>query len=491
MEASNEIKIYVDPTSIEENHTARIVIQNNDQLNAAKTIEWGIARLEKYFVHFSMGSSGPALIEPESISVDCASFNDLKSGLYFVSKIVIKDEQNEIIFQGKKEDFGIVLFEVRESTEKESTLAELLNKHQQIMANRLEEYRKGIGHGPMQFQCYVFFKNCLVTRQINLLKYSVLPLGKLATHDEASLIHDFFLEKGIDLPTSKLELPESRQHPAGVIQFPIVWGSNIGEAAQFAHQEARLVIGMLSFHRRGMATAFEGASGGAGSSFAAVVHNVSSGEIGYYPYTPSYSGNYMGGGISGESPSLIFQGLSALRSSELAELCIKLFREALLESDSELKYFRFWNLLETIAKRQNYVGKKMRDWNKEVIQNRKNTDRCIPDEAEEMVLALLREALSSQGYGNKSFGRDLKFATIEQKIPLWYRRRNCLAHGDTHCICRPKPKEFDENTKTETKDKYLNCKKARDEERGRLNYLDDLQSATAIVLEWLFKKAGS
>ena len=135
MEASEKkIQIHVEPSSIEEGQGARIVI--NDIFKNAKHIEWSVEVVDTYFNEFRMSSGGTPLLRKETLSIDCPNLGELKPGLYFVSQIIVRDENNNEITNLKKKDYGPVLFEIRTADQKGHTYEELTAKYEDILQTR-------------------------------------------------------------------------------------------------------------------------------------------------------------------------------------------------------------------------------------------------------------------------------------------------------------------------------------------------------------------
>jgi hypothetical protein len=204
------------------------------------------------------------------------------------------------------------------------------------------------------------------------------------------------------------------------------------------------------------------------------------GQFFYQINTPYYYGNLIGGPISGEIPQTIIARMQILRSSEVKVLYINLFQEALREANPEFQCFRLWNLLETIARNKNYVGRPKKDWHGNKIKNKEGKDRLIQDQAEELVFELLRETLAAH-WGECAFGIGLKQGTLLAQIAIWYRRRNCVVHGGD-CLCR-NPISPLMNEKKMRELKFNNCRRAREEEEGLVDgYLRALRDVTEKVL---------
>lgn len=475
MDSSKEVLVRVEPYSIEEGQSARIIITDN--FNNAKQIEWYVSVVDTYFNEFRMSSSGTPLFKKGALSIICPSIGDLKPGLYFVAQLILRDENGNEIATLKRKDYGPALFEIRKQNQKAKNDEELLSKFENILKFRTLEFEQGIGEGRDKFQCCIFFKNCLIASKISLGYCSVIPFDGLSCTDEISLIQKFCKEYGFMPPTNVEDaIKRSRSgHPTAVIYFPVVHGASHEQAGITAQHEADRLIALLSLYRRGAG------SGGAGSIIGSIVKDNQTGAEYFSLNLPTYTGNMIAGFLSDESPRIIYNQIKNLRLSEFGILYVNLFREALREPDVELKFFRFWNILELIARNKEYVGREKCDWQGNILKNRKGRLMKIQNHAEELVFELLREALPSKGYTKEKYSTNLEFSEYNQLISIWYRRRNCVTHGG-HCLCR--------NPSLQIVDaKYLKCKKARDEEKGSaFGYLFTLQEVTKDVIDFVLNE---
>ncbi|AFE03984.1 hypothetical protein COCOR_01283 [Corallococcus coralloides DSM 2259] len=256
------------------------------------------------------------------------------------------------------------------------------------------------------------------------------------------------------------------KQPSIALNFPDITANTPDEAAQAAKSEAQLLISLLAVHR-----------GGAGSIFAIHIRHSDSGMTYFMVITPQYQGNQIGGHAGGEQPQTIRQRMERLRSSDRLRLYVELYREALREPNNDLMCFRFWSLLETIARSKSLSGQPKLDWEGNQLINGKGLPRTIQDQAEEIVFELLRRTLAHRGYAESSFSSNLEQGKISELIPIWYRRRNCVAHGGD-CLCR-NPGLSTEQTK------FKNCKRARDKVTLETMdpYVDTLRSITWRIVD--------
>ncbi len=104
-------------------------------------------------------------------------------------------------------------------------------------------------------------------------------------------------------------------------------------------------------------------------------------------------------------------------------------------------------------------------------------------EAVEQVYELLRELLAPRSIGEQSFAVGLTYGTLREQIAIWYRRRNCTAHGDPDCVCR------DPSKVGSARAKYANCYRARsDDQNGRDGYVSTLQDVAKSVVFALLRE---
>ena len=120
---------------------------------------------------------------------------------------------------------------------------------------------------------------------------------------------------------------------------------------------------------------------------------------------------------------------------------LKLLRDAQSENDRMMKYYRYWNILEGLAMRNQYSNHPMRDWQGNIVNSKKGA--ClIGNEALNNVFELVRNHCSNTP--SASFVQGLSNITKPKEfLSVCYQRRNCCAHwGDCNqssaSICDPK-----------------------------------------------------
>jgi hypothetical protein len=135
----------------------------------------------------------------------------------------------------------------------------------------------------------------------------------------------------------------SRERPVVLMHVPRVFATTHEHAMRLAHSRRDRLLELLAFHRNSSRV-----------PFATVIQKLDTATSRYaetliMPEVEIYSGNLMGGFLSGEDQSLLLAHDRAMRSDPYLGFVLYLHKEAQAEKDLEFAYFRYWNLLETIA----------------------------------------------------------------------------------------------------------------------------------------------
>ncbi len=154
-------------------------------------------------------------------------------------------------------------------------------------------------------------------------------------------------------------------------------------------------------------------------------------------------------------------------------------REAIREERIEFVYFRFWNLLETIARSKGFDGTPRLDWSGSQVTSPKGKPLVIELQAEQLVFELLRSTLAPQSVSPRAFG-----APFEELVPIWYRHRNCVVHGGG---CFPDDTSFC----LRADQKFIECRRAHEEvvaKHGSRDHLTDtclqaLRQTTLLIVQ--------
>jgi hypothetical protein len=256
--------------------------------------------------------------------------------------------------------------------------------------------------------------------------------------------------------------------PCVVVHFPRVLAASTDRAGQIVQDEVALLCDVLGFHRQSY-----------GSPFGGILVRRDTGERFRWIHTPPYRGNLVAGFLAGEVPRLIRADLDKAHGDPRLALYLSLLREALREERMEFAYFRFWNLLETIARSKGFDGKPQLDWDSAQMTSPKGTPLVIQAQAEQLVFELLRWTLAPKAASGRAFG-----TPFEELVPIWYRHRNCVAHGGG---CFPDDASFC----LRTDQKFVRCRRAHEDviaKHGGRDHITDtcfqaLRQTALLVLQ--------
>lgn len=443
-----KLRVHPNPTSIEQGDSISFIVE--DPIHSTHTY----AQPYLSIVHGDyddfqiLASSKIEEVNGETI-FRCPFVSNLEPGLYILPQIRFA---NSVLSEAKSTDcivnegglfasfidYGNVVFEIRAKGATARTAEELLCEYQAILRERDVEFNKGFGKiecadKTNNYVVFVFVKNCLLTSQMRVGQYELIPIGGLSCVDTLQLMNMFLSQTRIKPLLNADELVESAKNgqPSFAAFFPNVVATTQEDAFEIAENEIELLCSVMSLHRSSYA-----------SIISSVVMRIDTSECYYKIFTPSYRGNKCQVSVP-EEYRLIRNRLNTARTNEKFQLYSALYKECLLEERREFAYFRFWNLLETIARSKNYIGKPLKDAYDNIKINKKGHPQFIQDRAEELVFEYLRET-------------KILSSNVEQQIPIWYRNRNCVVHSGG---CLPN----DQKHCNPNDNKHKNCKKAYEE----------------------------
>jgi hypothetical protein len=459
--------------------TPLVVVFSGPDVAGYVTAQCSVARVERDEDEWVLTSGGHIEVDRGACKVTILQTRDLRSGLHRLSELILMpslaSDPNEP--GARRVPLESVLFEVLDQGALPRPSDQLRAEYQRIIEEREAEFLAGIGESrpdSEEFQALVFIKDCYMQTRMRLGRYELIPLGGLGCHDEIALMNEFLNGVG-QPPIESTAEPVARARigqPSIVLFFPRVRATSVDGAGEIIKKEAALLCDVLALHRNSYGAAFGG-----------FLLRPGTGQRFYWIDTPTYSGNLMGGLLSGEFPRAIRHHLQRARSNPRAALYLALLREALREEQTEVAYFRFWNLLETIARSRGFEGKPQVDWGSAQKLQANGAPVGPIRGAESLVFELLRSVMAGHVAPNALGGR-LTQGTFEGLVPIWYRHRNCMVHGGG---CLPDDSSFCLRTDA----KYVNCRLAHEEvttrngPRDRLNdeYLRALRDTTTWVVQ--------
>ena len=408
----------------------------------------------------------------------CEAIADQPPGLYLLTALQVGTHAPEVgqrapaIHRFPKPE----LLEIRASCQVQPrTLPDLEGAYNEAVHRRQDRAEAGIGSGPVAATVLLFVKDLLMTTALNLVTCQVVPLDPVTWKAEIDHVDRFFDANGWPRISWSNEILRRVQlaEPATLVYFPVVRGTSAEECGDTAIREVTLLNILLAAHR-----------GSLGEIYCLVIRQTApeDGLMRYALHIPPYRGNLAGGSISGEEPQSIRNSISALKASTTLQFYLTLFGEATRERRPEFMYVRLWSLLETIAKGQRIEGQPVLTWVGQPALGSNGQVRRI-ENTRQLIYELFRRNLAP-GISEHAFASGLSYGGLDEQIEIWYRRRNCTAHGDSRCVCR--------DATSAAGGAFLRCNRARaDDQAGIDRYLHNLREVTRIVMFKLLRDSWS
>jgi len=200
--------------------------------------------------------------------------------------------------------------------------------------------------------------------------------------------------------------------PWAYVSFSEVWAVDHFEAEAITSEPLAQVVSLLALSR--------GARGKV-IAFATEVEDPPgfSGAFKIRQFGPPYRGNLLGGPMSGEHQATFKRNADSIKGDPLLRLSLDLFADAIAESNVDLRVFRLWSALETLAINRIPGGSPVTLTDGSVWPNGSNTDHAGP-----RVYVLLNKSLR----GFDEFSIVTPALDLYQAVRAWNGRRDATAH---------------------------------------------------------------
>jgi hypothetical protein len=342
------------------------------------------------------------------------------------------EEIVDVIVGGR--DFVRTFIEVREPSEVERTQADL-----RLHAHDLEARRKVVFDRPLgkldetqndEYRVFSFVERCLITRRFEFPGFVVGPLTVSgdAAIAEVQSINAVLAAHGwkTSIVAERWAQQRTRDRPLVGFVFPRVLAASPEEAFQLIRAVRDPVLDLFTLHRG--ATAIPVVTVMEKRVFGAAMIGGRALEYeggGYFQETQPYTGNLIGGFISGEVPTTLINHARVVAADPVMALWLSLLREAEAESNPDFAFFRYWNLLETISIERVKSGKPVEGFDGHAIKAGRK--QATTTGARGRVYQLLQDKMKSTGMPETAYtvqpGEDLWQATS-----VWCGFRNATAH---------------------------------------------------------------
>lgn len=413
-----------------------VTVELLDYERASETTSFSINVQEVGLADFNsiMTTGLPVIFCDEKLEATL-NFNDFfKPGaIYEISMLNPSGQEDTFETLTGGRDFPRTFFKVKITADEPPAIAEEAKE----AAHRIEDereanYARPLGDpsrlGNTLFRVIMFVERVMLTRQLRVPGVELIPLregdnpyGNRST-DEAHIINKVFSELGWQawlLNPSDWAEHVARERPILLLHFPKVFATTHEQAAVLARNRRDRLLDLLTLHR-----------GSYGVPFAVAVQKLGTGkpqheETRVWSEAQRFGGNIMGGFASGEDPGLLLKHDQAMTASPFVALCLILYREASTETDLDVAYFRYWNLLEVIASNKIVSSTHVTDF--EGQQLREGGKKATTDRARGRVYELLKRYMQERNCVERHFGRPLSEG-LWDAVGVWYACRNATAH---------------------------------------------------------------
>lgn len=339
-------------------------------------------------------------------------------------------------------DFPRVFFRVKETPDEPLLTSEQATQGAlEVERAREEMYAKPLGDpqipGSEEFRIVMFIERLLLTHplrvpgiQMTLLIESWQPVQKsfgFGASDELEVINKVLRDWHWTSPQQTVDPyswreSNSSNRPVVLMHVPRIFATSTSRALWLAHNRRDRLLELLAFRRNAL-----------GVPFATVIQQLdrTTGQytdLRVYPEVEQYKGNLMGGFLAGEDQSVLMADYKAMRSEPFLSFVLYLHAEAQAEKDLDFAYFRYWNLLETIASERVEPGTPVTDFNaKQVLKG--DGKAFDTGGARGRVYELVKRGMQEHGQSEETHqeARDLSLS-LWGAVHVWYAFRNATAH---------------------------------------------------------------
>ncbi len=407
-----------------------VIVQAPDNLDFS-TVHLQIRYVSEEFDIFKGSYPCKYRLTPGKVRITHTIVTDFIPGLYYVSEIIFSKEGQGIPIATDNPPHFTLPFTVINRDEVIDESISPADRYTQILAMRENIRNEGIGclsgeAGVNHYRALVWIMGIMISQDIDILRYRLIRLGGLGCLDIVASMNEvlvnFQLRPLNESDQERLMINARHDKPCMLALMPNVFAHDLKKASEIILNEAMLLCNIMSFGRSA-----------SGQPFAMLVLEMNTGQGAYQILSSNYKGNLLPGFLAGESPDQIKSRLDRARGNDKIKLILNSFREALAEENVFFQYFRYWNLIEMMARWRKYIGQPLLDWSGNPVLNRRKIPRVIQDNAEDIVGEHIRQVFLAKKISKTFINAGQQHTDVINMIPIWYRRRNCVAHRGS-CI---------------------------------------------------------
>ena len=367
---------------------------------------------------------------------------DVPAAIYVISRLRFSlgpgEDPANVIDARPESNFPRAFLQVTGQSMQPVPPVELAERLRLIEKGRDKLFLSGIVANPAdpgigRFRAFAFVTRCGLTRRMRLGQLEVFPLARgLRSLEHAIIINQVLTESGcppiLDIEGRWAQFSE-QAFPLMVVHIPLIYAQNHAEARSAVQRHAQAVVDVLAPHRPSY-----------GEVFAFAIASLDfPGQGWYQPTFEGYRGNIIGGFISGEEPKALKNDVWNVLANPMLRLFVSLYREAAAETNLDFAYFRYWNLLESIATRRiatdgkhnitTFDGQPISSPKGKAINTTNDTAR---------VYQLIKNHFQARELKQDFFLGGLRLQDLWSVCQVWSGYRNATAHyggfvaGDPH-----------------------------------------------------------
>lgn len=420
-------------------------IGGHEGLGNARALGIHLYGVEEAETAFRLSTTLPAALvngELEAIIEAAIAPDTMTAGrLFEIFTLVLVDQEGAATELRGGSDFPRTFFKVKSDPGEPAISSEQVAECVREVERRREEmYAAPLGDpsapGALEFRVLMFVERLLLTQplrvpglQLTLLIESWEPVQRsfgLGASDEVDLIvgvlQDWHWIGSRDSIDPSWRERNARNRPAVLMHAPRVFATTPERAIRLAHEMRDRLLELLAFHRNS-----------SGVPFATAIQQLDATtgrytDLRVYPEVEIYKGNLAGGFLSGEDQSGLLADYKAMRSDPFLSFVLYLHAEAQAEKDLDFAYFRYWNLLETVASERVEMGTPVTDFAGEQIL-KADGKPFDTGSARGRVYELVKRGILDHDQSEETHyeGRELCL-DLWDAVHVWYGFRNATAH---------------------------------------------------------------
>lgn len=215
----------------------------------------------------------------------------------------------------------------------------------QVRAKREALYHQPIGTGSGRYRAVALAEGIRLTTDLRVPGLEIRRLTNSTRGVDVAEVLNAVLAQlsfGVRVTPEHWAKEQEGRRPTIVVVAEDVRADTASDAARTVAKAADDVLGLLALQRDAAPTILAGIVESVG---------VDPPEVFGWSGVPHYGGNLLGGFISGESQSDFVRLYQGLQGDDVLRLWLALHRDALAEERWDFRFFRHFNLLETMGRR--------------------------------------------------------------------------------------------------------------------------------------------